>query len=289
MNADIEVLLRQAMDRATSEIPAPTGLAARTARKLRRRQLAVRSVVPVTVITVATAIGVSTGTGIGSRSATAPRPQTAAYVVHRVDGALSQVPVRKLVEQVYTSRLSIRDSVPRPRVPSQLAWYYRERSRIIEFGLTGRAVVELASPSGIAVDYLHRTWARQLDQARRLRVNSHGCATEPTSRIIIFTATPSFIQATLACGGLVYAGRVRVNGVMTIKLVSARQEPYSVTLYVSSSSYLPVRLVESGVQQDFRWFPAIAAYRAQLNVWIPAHYRQVPKLDWHAIDIALGL
>jgi hypothetical protein len=86
---------------------------------------------------------------------------------------------------------------------------------------------------------------------------------------------PSYIRAELRCGGFAQDGRHRVDGIDAIKLTSRHA---GLTLWVNPSTYLPVRLTRPGQAAsvtDFRWLAPTGARLAQLNIAIPAHFRQV--------------
>jgi hypothetical protein len=86
---------------------------------------------------------------------------------------------------------------------------------------------------------------------------------------------PGFIRAELRCGGFVLDGRQRVDGIDAIKMTSRHAD---MTVWVNPATYLPVRLTRPGQGAsvtDFRWPPPTAARLAQLNIAIPAHFRQV--------------
>jgi hypothetical protein len=92
------------------------------------------------------------------------------------------------------------------------------------------------------------------------------------------------LHTAVSCGSLVVAGRQTVGGTETIKLTSRTGSPLSETIWVSPSTYLPVRVVARaalGLQQtaDFTWLQPTAQNLAKLAVPIPAGFRKVPLLQ----------
>jgi hypothetical protein len=97
------------------------------------------------------------------------------------------------------------------------------------------------------------------------------------------------LRTAVSCGTLTVAGRQTVDGVEAIKLTSRAGSPISETIWVSPSTYLPVRVVvrlASGaagaagapaVQQtaDITWLPPTAQNLGKLTVPIPAGFRKV--------------
>jgi uncharacterized membrane protein len=72
------------------------------------------------------------------------------------------------------------------------------------------------------------------------------------------------------------AGRQLIDGIDAIKITGNNGLD---TLWVSPSTYLPVRVMLSlrkvQVQTDFSWLAPTPANLAQLNVAVPAGFRQV--------------
>jgi hypothetical protein len=90
-----------------------------------------------------------------------------------------------------------------------------------------------------------------------------------------FQATPGYLKATVACGALAAGGHAVIDGADTIKLVStAKSKAGPMTVYVSPTTYLPVRSVVAGQRTDYQWLPATAANVAQLRGPIPAGFRR---------------
>jgi len=92
MTTDVEELLRDGMERFTADVQAPAGLASMVGR-LRRRRQAVRAVVAcgAAAVTAAAAVAVITGVsgGLARHGADGAQARTVAYVVRRVEDALT--------------------------------------------------------------------------------------------------------------------------------------------------------------------------------------------------------
>jgi hypothetical protein len=93
------------------------------------------------------------------------------------------------------------------------------------------------------------------------------------------------LRAAVSCGGLTSVGRERVDGIETIELRSRPGSLASETIWVSPSTYLPVRATvrmalghSQGRQQtaNITWLPPTPQNLAKLTVPIPAGFRQVP-------------
>src|SRR5271165_5782107 len=97
------------------------------------------------------------------------------------------------------------------------------------------------------------------------------------------TTVATALRTAVSCGTLAVAGRQRADGIEAIKLTSRPGSLISETIWVSPSSYLPVRVVVRSApgtpafQQtaDFTWLPPTAQNLAKLTVPIPARFRQV--------------
>jgi hypothetical protein len=90
-----------------------------------------------------------------------------------------------------------------------------------------------------------------------------------------FQATPGYLKATVACGALAADGHALIDRVDTIKLMSTtKSKAGPMTVYVSPTTYLPVRSVVAGQRTDYQWRPATSANIAQLRVPIPAGFRR---------------
>jgi hypothetical protein len=218
--------------------------------------------------------------------------QTAAYVT-RVEHALASQNRGNTVEYARTvlphgSHMQLGDGnfssgrgVSSPLSDEvTVTWSYQGTSTTSGFTLTGRRVfaAETTSPSRgagqeVAVIYGDATWWRATTPAS----NGQGPTSASCGPGIRIGAGgwPAFIRYQLGCGEFRLAGRQRVDGADTVKLTGAN----GTVLWVSPVTYLPVQVIVGGLEptrMDFRWLSPTAANLAQLNVRVPAGFRQVP-------------
>ena len=219
--------------------------------------------------------------------------QTAAFVT-RVEHALAPQGQSNMVEYAravlpHGSHMQLGDGnfSSGPGVSSGLSdavtvtWSYQGTSTTSGFTRTGQRVfaAETTSPPGgkagqeVAVIYGDATWWRAATPAS----NGQGPASASCGPGIRIGAGgwPAFIRYQLGCGEFRMAGRQRAGGVEAVKLIGAN----GTVLWVNPVTYLPVRVIFGGLgacQMDFRWLSPTAASLAQLNVRVPAGFRQVP-------------
>lgn len=278
MSDTMEELIRAGLDRLTEQATVPAGLVGRARRGHRRRRLTFRAVLATgTAIAAAaaTVIVVTAGGGV------TPPAQTAAYVVNRVAKAVSAGQ-----DIMYVHAQGI------PQWQFVRGWSDGDRGRVDMFVVGGRLAEENmfrithGRESGVVVDYSGRDWYRYLDQGTVPSMPANGCA--PRGLILNLVQArewPSYIRATLACGRITLAGQARIDGAETIRIVAtARSEPGRraaaagrLTMYVSPSSYLPVRIDWLGTRVDLSWLPPTPANLAKLNVTIPPGFEQIYK------------
>ncbi len=108
------------------------------------------------------------------------------------------------------------------------------------------------------------------------------------------TNWPSLIVRTLACGGYKMAGYADIGGAKTVKMTGSRvlgtgsgtagESTNTVTLFVSPSTYLPVRITcstaapglhGSRTSADIQWLPPTMTNRAHASVTVPCGYQQI--------------
>jgi hypothetical protein len=94
------------------------------------------------------------------------------------------------------------------------------------------------------------------------------------------------LRTAVSCGSLTVDGRQTVDGTQTIELKSRTGSLIPETIWVSPSTYLPVRAVVGsallpGVRQtaNFTWLPPTAQNLARLTVPVPAGFREVSLSD----------
>jgi hypothetical protein len=219
-----------------------------------------------------------------------------------------------------------------PFVPQTVTWSYGDQLRQEGFDGSGRLIFDASSTtvlsptgrrtglmhaSGVGIDYPARTWWRgTITQGVERDPTPLACKyaylPPPVGSPVDWTAKvawPAKIHAALTCGHYRVAGRQPIDGVNAIKLVSLPAPwpaaPSSQTLWVSPSTYLPVRLtwaslvpprgkdngrimygsrwqwpakaklkVAQVLVGDFRWLRPTRANLAALRVTIPPGFRQ---------------
>lgn len=278
MSTDLERVLRDGMERFTTAVEMPTGLARKAyqhRQKRRRAILMLAAAGTATVIggTVAVVAGVVTGAG--------PRPgvrlQTTAYVVSRVERALAAAERGRLVEYAHTRYPVGTNLLPEPGdqalsrehsrwdVRSTADWGYRRSHRTTGFTITGRRVFDEGittvrrSQSSVAVLYYNKTWWRAVAaKGWAGQVSANGC------RLAFLTGAggsmdwPGYIRDQLRCGNYKITGRQQVDGIDAIRMASnsfaivTKGPPpggasfvppvFIMTVWVNPSTYLPVRV-----------------------------------------------
>jgi hypothetical protein len=305
MNLDLEDLLRSGMERFTQEVPVPRGLAHRAARA-RRRRMAIRATAGAGTAAVAAA-AVIAATGGGTT-----QERDTAYVVSRVEKALA------------SQHLVLRGRTTGGGWGPGITWAYGPRHRFEEFtgsgcghalpngACTHRGGSERYLAQGTAliggkltsvyVTYFNRKWSVISEFIAPSACSTTG-ALEMGGPPPATGNWPAFIHATLACGAAAVTGHARIDGVDTLKIsgslteklppdqASAYREKWlreRWTLYVSPTSYLPVRLSGSASTYggpapsmpftsvtDMQWLRPTAANIAKALVTIPAGFHHV--------------
>jgi hypothetical protein len=284
MNTDVEELLRDGMQRFTTGVQAPDGLA-RTAGRLHRRRLAVRATAAGGGVAVAAAIAVAVTVLAGGPGAAAPataspaQQRQAAYVTSRVGSALSG---RNLVSVERTSgdggpsvtwmygtdwnwvqywpASDAKDRI----VKGQHLWDFPPQDRGQPDTATGVTLVG-GKLMGAYVTYDDQRYSLTPITAGAPGLPASACST--TARLEMGGAPvpgvswSDFINATLKCGTASVTGNVMVNGAQTTeitgkpvtvklspgyaKTVSEQWATVRWTLYVNPVTYLPVRMYGS--------------------------------------------
>jgi hypothetical protein len=298
MNTDVEDLLREGMERFTADLRAPAGMTRRAVRQ-RRRRLALRSAATAAAALTAGAVALAAvgvpGTGHDGIDATA-------YVIKRVDGALTAVEPGEIAQMTVTTSTAIPGGTTVTTTAEE--WSYGDQWRAITYSPTGRRVYDEGSTSSVytLVSYLTRTWARQPGLGRPAATvpGPNGCGPVVTGLPLLFqpwlpgagfpaSSLPGAraLRAAVSCGTLAVAGRQRVDGIEAIELTSRPGSLISETIWVSPGTYLPVRVVvRLGLSMpvpertaDITWLPPTAQNLAKLTVPIPAGFRQVPLVQ----------
>jgi hypothetical protein len=271
MNADVEDLLRDGMERFTEGVGAPAGLA-RAVDRLHRRRVAMRAALAsgtAAVVAVSAVIAVVAVVGAGTGPSEA---QTAAYVTRQVQRAVANE------NMVYVGRTN---STYGPSV----VWAYGQQSRWVEywpatdqkdrvvngqrlwdfppqyrgqvFSAEGTALVG-GTLMGAYVTYPDRKYSL----SRQLPTQGSACTKtgglELGGPAVVGVDWKSFIEEMLACRAASATGRILINGAkitkitgkpVTVRLPSGESKAVGAdwvtvrwALYVNSATYLPVRI-----------------------------------------------
>jgi len=184
------------------------------------------------------------------------------------------------------------DDLNRGLAPEAIYLSYRGQFRETGFSATGRTLwdasitAQPATPSGqqtligVGVDYPTRTWFSNTVQQRAGNPGARprGCGgfkayiDPPISSPADWSAQ---IRNALRCGTFRLAGHQRVGGVNTIKIVAAEPHEGHYTLWVSPSTYLPVRADQFGLAAGFQWLAPTKQNLATLHVHVPEGFRKV--------------
>jgi hypothetical protein len=304
MNTDVEDLLREGMERFTSDLRAPAGLTRRVARR-RRRRLGLRSAAGAATAAAAAAVAAAAVAlvAVGLPGTSGPAVAAAA-VVKRVDSALSAAEPGDIAQMTITTTAAL---TPGGRAVTTTAeeWSYRDQWRSVANSADGRPVYEEGFASSVytLVNYGSQTWAREpgLGRAAGSQAGPASCWPVPAPAWAIprlfqpglpgidfsVSSPPATaarnLRTAVSCGRLVVAGQGRVDGIDATELTSRPGSPILETIWVSPGTYLPVRVVirsSLGVPAfrltaDITWLAPTAHNLARLTVHIPAGFRQV--------------
>jgi hypothetical protein len=162
MNTDVEDLLREGMDRFTRDLRAPAGLTHGAARRHRRR-LARRTVAAGAAALTAVAVALVAVAVAGARPDGAGRSVVlAAYVVKRVDSALSAVEPGEIAQLTITRSAEITGDKTVTTTAEE--WSYGNQWRSLMSSPTGTPEYDEGFSSSSVytlVSYVTRTWASQ--------------------------------------------------------------------------------------------------------------------------------
>jgi hypothetical protein len=189
-----------------------------------------------------------------------------------------------------------------PTASQENIWSYRGQLREQGLDPAGQPVFDASSTtaqspagprtvmhvSGTGADYTSRTWWRSsLQLSLPAATGQPTCASAflppPVGTTLDWAAA---IRTALSCGHFQVAGHEQVGTVNAIKLVSAKvNAPYTATVWVDPSTYLPVRLTWNWLDPrgqgpgtltgDFRWVQPTQASLGALQAAVPAGFRQV--------------
>jgi hypothetical protein len=293
MNPQLAEQLRTSMEQFTEHVEMPSGLARSAYRRLRRRRVMTRAAVgATTVVVVGAAVAITATSG---RSANG-LPRNEAYVVSRVENALTAVGQRDDIAFTSTIVTSLNSSAPAPGIPyrTDLAWNTRDRFNEIEYTSSGRPFFSLTVtrvPGGLetlTVQYAHRAVIHQ--ELTGPVAAARGCSTAAGVLEDLdlnpddLTNWPVTIHALISCGLIRPAGHQRAGGVDLIRFVQVRAAlPHlSMAVLVNPSTFLPSHMVVTFAQPgqafksttEFGSLPPTRANLAHLYAPEPAGFTQ---------------
>ena len=289
MNNDLEELLRDGINRLTSESKLPAGLADRARCRAASRQRSIRAAVAAGTAATAVVAAIAV-TGAGSAHApVAGRAHSTAFVVDRIERAVAATtaaaPVLS-VRTIYGPNHSLLPPIggspfgPGARSRSERSWTRDEVSRVDAFGNGGklqdaqRSVTTGHTVKTVVVDYRNRTWWHGPVGRIVGRPSPNGCSSMlgwagPLPPVASCPAQlEKEIRQAVASGRLKVSGHQRVDGVNAIRLTGelhaqlVEQGHPTVkgtvheTLWVGYRSYLPVRFRANAVFTHLRsqWY-----------------------------------
>jgi hypothetical protein len=298
MNTELEQRLRADMEEATRGVRVPPGLAQQAYRHQHKRTTATRAVTATAAAAalIAGSLTVAGVTGAFGHAEGGQQVKTTAYVISRVERALSAPGMTSVVAHtrtVYPAGITLQP-VPgglrgsgspvagsRGGGDYESLWASLHSTKLSAFTATGqhlfdeRITVRSGSLATTVVNYPGHTWWTA--QSARPAVTGPGQARcVPDGGIRLGggpSAWPDFIRAQLACGAYTVAGTQAVGGADALKITANSGR---LTLWVNPATYLPVRLETGGLQTGFQWLSPTAANLSMLNMPVPAGFHQVP-------------
>jgi hypothetical protein len=235
-------------------------------------------------------------TGAFGRPAGGQQVRATAYVISRVERALSAPGMSNVIAStrtVYPAGVTLQavpgglngtggpDGSSARGGEYELVWASLRTTKLSAFTATGQRVfderitVRNGSLATAVVDYASHTWWTA--QSPRPAVTAPGSAScLPGGEIRLSggpDAWPDFIRAQLACGAYTVAGRQAVDGVDALTIAATSGH---LTLWVNPATYLPVQLEAGGLQTDFQWLHPTPGNLAMLTMPVPAGFHQVP-------------
>jgi hypothetical protein len=256
------------------------------------------------VAAAVTAVAVTLGLTMGGSPSRAGHPAVTGpalatgYVIHQVQDAVAND------NQVMRESRSLDDPSSGgtafwdgQQSDEMVTWAYQGRNNTETFGAHGKLQGDYGTGivdgklQVVQTDYILRQWSVIPGALYRAPVNActnTGFADAPGNP---GTNWPLLIVRTLACRGYKMTGYADIDGAETVKISGSRvmgtgsaETTNTLTLFVSPSTYLPVRIILSlggaGLHTtwtsfDFQWLPPTAANRARASVTVPCGYQQV--------------
>jgi hypothetical protein len=188
-------------------------------------------------------------------------------------------------------------------IKDTISWLYRGRTRTQGFTPSGRLAIEVgpsaatrptgpqAPPAVIAVNPATRTWYHPLTPVATYKIHDITCTNEGVDWLAVSVASErqltALISKALSCHLFRADGQQVVDGILARRLAAtpalmkqihgeAGDVGKTMTLWVDSATYLPVRLTLSHAEQtDFGWLKPTPANLSLLQVKVPAGFRNV--------------
>jgi hypothetical protein len=190
-----------------------------------------------------------------------------------------------------------------PTASQENTWSYRGQLREQGLDAAGKPLFDASSTttqtpagsrtvmnvSGTGVDYTSRTWWHSALQLSLPAAGRAGCQEAflppPAGTTLDWAAA---IRTALSCGHFQLAGHEQLGPADAVKLVSVKTNgPYTVTLWVDPSTYLPVRLTWNWLDPraqgpgtltgDFQWVKPTPDSLGTLRVPVPSGFTQAAK------------
>jgi hypothetical protein len=306
MNTDVELLVREGLDRLAADAQVPAGMAGRVLARRRRRRVAGYATAAVTAA-AATAVVVAVATGAlagpqtthpraAARSAQTGPALATAYVVRQVENALANDgQVMRETQSLISPTGAFAAFFDGRQSYESVTWAYQGRNNTETLGAHGRLQAMAGTGivngkiRGVQVDYILHQWS--FLPGYLFPGPANACRTP-----VLLGATgqstnwPLVIERTLACGRFRVAGYAEIDGAQTVKMTGSWVQPpkpdstTTDTLFVAPSTYLPVRITQSTTvpglhgsvnSADLQWLRPTAANRARATVTIPCGYQQI--------------
>jgi hypothetical protein len=304
MSTELEQLLRSGMERFTQDLGVPGGLARKAYQHRQKRRMTARVGTAAGAAAVVTAGAVAAagvtgafGSAGGHPALTTTQIKTDAYVFSRVEHALAaqaQDNVLQYDRTVFPPGSAIKAVGPTAvqlskagadspwSVGYALNWMYQGALKMSAFTASGRRVFDLGitqegQAGSVMAIYGNSTyWRASFPAIGNGGTGPIACTTNIALSDGPGNGWPAFIRSQLSCGEYLVVGRQWIDGIDTIKIAGNDSH---ITLWVSPSTYLPVRLVHTHatvrMQTDFSWLAPTPANLAALNVTVPAGFHQV--------------
>jgi hypothetical protein len=251
-----------------------------------------------------------------------PATLTAAYVSSHTQQALAAAERANLIQEIHTVGQNYPLGLTQvltfhlndggtghvveqagPTASQENTWSYRGQLREQGLDAAGKPLFDASSTttqtpsgsrtvmnvSGTGVDYTSRTWWHSALQLSLPAAGPDACLDAflppPVGTTLDWAAA---IRTALSCGHFQLAGHEQIGTADAVKLVSVKVNgPYTVTLWVDPSTYLPVRLIWNWLDPraqgpgtltgDFRWVKPTQDNLGALRVPVPSGFTQAAK------------